>query len=221
MNHRWAARAAVVALHAALLLALWQHRPARLDDAGERRATTVQLILPRRQPPPPEASRVPPPARAPALAAIEPRPFSIEAPAAPEAERAPATISAAPAPASPAEPPRTTLRLTLPPGYAASSAAARNPALSDPRSNTPRPTLEDRIADATGGAGAWVEESTSENRLQSVGALGEYRSVMRRGNTCVEVFRSRIADNTAFNGNVAPLAMRMVGKPYTCKGPGR
>ncbi|MFG6462624.1 hypothetical protein ACG04Q_13680 [Roseateles sp. DXS20W] len=221
MNHRWAARAVVAALHAALLLALWQHRPARLDDARERRSTTVQLILPRRPPPPPsEAGRMPPPARAPALAAIEPRPFSIEAPAAPEAERVPASPAPA-APTQPAEPPRAALRLTLPPGYAASSAAARNPALSDPRSNTPRATLEDRIADATGGAGAWVEESTSENRLQSVGALGEYRTVMRRGNTCVEVFRSRIADNTAFNGNVAPLAMRMVGKPYTCRGPGR
>jgi len=113
-----------------------------------------------------------------------------------------------------------TLRLTLPPGYAASANARRNPALDDPRSNTPKPTLEDRIADATGGAGAWVEEPV-ENRAQSVGALGEYRTVMRQGNTCVEVFRSRIADSDPFNGNVAPLAGKMLGKPYKCKGSGR
>ena len=132
-------------------------------------------------------------------------------------------MAAQPAPAatppeiSPAEPPRTTLRLTLPPGYAASSAVARNPALGDPRSNSGRPTVEDRIADATGGAGAWVEERTSDNRAQSVGALGEYRTVLRRGDTCVEIFRSRISDTDAFNSNVAPRAGRMLGKPYKCK----
>ena len=105
----------------------------------------------------------------------------------------------------------------LPPGYAASSASARNPALSDPRSNTARPTFEDRIADATGGAGAWVEEQTSDNRAQAVGALGEHRSVMRRGNTCVEIFRSRISDTDPFNSSVAPRAGKMMGKPYKCK----
>lgn len=125
--------------------------------------------------------------------------------------------AATPAQAHPAEPPRTTLRLTLPPGYAASSAAARNPALSDPRSNTPRPTLEDRIAEATGGAGAWVEESTSDNRAQAVGAQGDHRSVFRRGDTCVEVFRSRITDTDSFNGNVAPRTVSMLGRPYKCK----
>ncbi|WP_457428170.1 hypothetical protein, partial [Roseateles sp. P5_E7] len=122
--------------------------------------------------------------------------------------------------APPAEPPRSTLRLMLPPGYAASTAAARNPALNDPRSNTPRPTLEDRIADATGGAGAWVEEPVDNHSLV-VGALGDHRTVMRRGNTCVEVFRSRIADSDPFNSSVAPRTVPMVGKSYTCKGPGR
>ncbi|MFN3860894.1 MAG: hypothetical protein ACK4R2_05435, partial [Roseateles sp.] len=122
-----------------------------------------------------------------------------------------------PAAAPPAEPPRTALRLTLPPGHAASAAAARNPALDDPRSNTPRLTLEDRIADATGGAGAWVEENTSDNNAQAVGALGEHRTVMRRGNICQEMFRSRISDTDPFNGTVAPRAPRMLGKPYKCR----
>ena len=83
-------------------------------------------------------------------------------------------------------------------------------------SNTPRLTLEDRIADATGGAGAWVEEP-KENHSLVVGALGDRRTVMRRGNTCVEVFRSRIADSDPFNNSVAPRTVPMVGKSYKCR----
>lgn len=213
MNHRWLARILVAALHAALLAGLWFHRPEALDSHGERRLTTVRLILP-----PPPRPRAPPPTAAtprvvPTLPRLAPPPAAAAATPPPGAA-APVTP---PALAQPVEPPRTTLRLTLPPGYAASSAAARNPALSDPRSNTPRPTLEDRIADATGGAGAWVEESTSDNRAQAVGAQGDRRSVFRRGDTCVEVFRSRIADTDSFNGNVAPRTVSMLGKPYKCK----
>lgn len=216
MNHRWIARGGVVGLHVALLAALWLHQPGRRDDTRDRRLTTVRLVQPkpRQTPPPPTAPAVTPPRTpAPALPDIAPPAFTTEpTPAA----AAPAAVPAVPD-TPPAEPPRTTLRLTLPPGYAASAAAARNPALSDPRSNTPRLTLEDRIADATGGAGAWVEEQTSENRSQSVGALGEHRTVMRRGNTCVEIFRSRISDTDPFNGNVAPRAAKMMGKPYKCR----
>jgi len=215
MNHHWVARGLVAGLHLLLFAALWLHRPPLLQDAGQRRVTTVRLILP----PPPRPTPAPRPPEAPTqhrpapeLVNVAPLPFTTEAPA-------PITLIPAPPPTAtaPAEPPRTALRLTLPPGYAASAAAARNPALSDPRSNTPRPTLEDRIADATGGAGAWVEESTGENRSQEVGAQGGRRTVMRRGDTCVEVFRSRIADMDSFNGNVAPRAVSMVGKPYKCK----
>lgn len=218
MNHRWIARGLVVALHAVLLAALWMHRPDSPAPHEQRVVTTVRLILPTR-PAPPAAPRVSPrqpPPRDGASPVIAPPPVTADdAPPVHTARTPP--LDAAP---TPAEPPRTTLRLTLPPGYAASAnaAAARNPALRDPRSNTPRATLEDRIADATGGAGAWVEEQTSENRLQSTGALGEYRTVMRRGNTCIEIFRSRIADSEPFNSSVAPRApVRMMGQPYPCK----
>lgn len=216
MNHRWLARGLVAALHAALFAALWLHKPPSLPERGERRLTTVRLILPTparpTPPPPPPAPRtLARPADPPVVA---PPTIAIEAPSPAEPSMA---ITASPAVATTPEPPRSTLRLTLPPGYAASSAHARNPALSDPRSNTARMTLEDRIAEATGGAGAWVEESTSENRSQSVGALGDHRSVFRRGDTCVEVLRSRIGDMDAFNGNVAPRAVSMLGKPYKCK----
>ncbi len=218
MNHRWVARGVVVGLHLAVLLALWLHRPAPLPDTSDRRLTTVRII-----PPTPERRpRVEPPdipLRLPVIGDLFPVPPPPPVTAEPQAP-APESTQTAP-PATPVEAPRTTLRLTLPPGYAASANAAdaaRNPALRDPRSNTPRATLEDRIADATGGAGAWVEEPTSENRLQSVGALGEYRTVMRRGDTCVEIFRSRISDSDPFNANVAPRApTKMVGKPYKCK----
>ncbi len=217
MNGRWLARGLVAALHLALLAALWLHRPALLDGPGERRLTTVRLITPSvpRPAPAPRPELPTPRLAVPALPSL-PAPVTEPAVTTP-AVTTPALAAPAAEPAPEATPPRSTLRLTLPPGYAASSAAARNPALSDPRSNTVRPTLEDRIADATGGAGAWVEESTGENRSQAVGAQGDHRTVMRRGNTCVEIFRSRIADTDAFNGNVAPRALSMVGKPYKCK----
>ncbi|CAM3822722.1 hypothetical protein [Roseateles saccharophilus] len=215
MNPRWLARGLVAALHLALLAGLWLYRPAGLGGHDERRLTTVRLIRP--TPPRPQA----PLPRTTATPRVEPaRPQLIPPPAvatdAQPQNAAPVPI-AAPTEARPAEPARSTLRLTLPPGYAASSAAARNPALSDPRSNTPRPTLEDRIAEATGGTGDWVEESTSDNRAQAVGAQGDHRSVFRRGNTCVEVFRSRITDMDSFNGNVAPRGVSMLGKPYKCR----
>lgn len=216
MEHRWIARGLVAALHLALLAALWQHRPPLLDEPTARRITTVRLIA--APPPAPRPATATPAATPrtdpPAPPPLAPLPFTTESPTA-AAAAAPPPTAPAPAP-SPAEPPRMTLRLTLPPGYAASAAAARNPALSDPRSNRPRPTLEDRIADATGGAGAWVEERV-ENHAQSVGALGEYRTVLRRGNTCMEVFRSRISDYNAFNGSVAPSTIAMQGKAYQCK----
>ena len=219
MLHRWLARALVVALHLALLAVLLTQRSPPSNDASERRSVSMRIILPpppRSVPTPPRATpaRSVPPPRAPATTAPPPIPMADAPPAVALPTPAPPTTPPGTVPAG--EPPRTALRLTLPPGYAASSAAARNPALTDPRSNTPRPTLEDRIADATGGAGAWVEERV-ENHSQSIGALGEYRTVMRRGSTCVEIFRSRISDNNAFNSSVAPSTIAMVGKRYQCK----
>lgn len=200
MNHRWLARGFVAALHLALLVMLWQHRPPSPAGISERRLTAVRLITirprPLPQPPPlPAARRQVSPDRP----SIAPLPFDTEA-AAPVAVTPPADATA------PAESPRPALRLTLPPGYAASSAAARNPALDDPRSHTPRRSLEDRIADAAAVTGDWVAERTSDQR-----------TLLRRGDTCVEVLRSRIADQDRFNENIAPRAVSMLGKPYKCK----
>lgn len=205
MNHRWLARGFVVALHAAALLALWLHRPPRLDAPGERRVTTVRLVEPRRPAPPPREQprastmpRLPLPARPPAaVVPALPRPDD-----APPVATAP-TAAPTPEPAT-TQPPHTALRLTLPPGYAA-SASMRSAALNDPRSNTRRQTFEDRIANAAAVTGDWVEERASDGRMRR-----------RRGDTCVETEESRIAAIDRFNENVAPRTAKMTGKPYKC-----
>jgi hypothetical protein len=204
VKHRWLVRAVVAGLHLALLVAFWLHRPTRLGEHGEQRLTTVRLIAPA---PPPRTSRMPPPTAAPR---VEPprlaQPALIAPPTVDIASEPKVAGDATPSPtALPSTQPTTTLRLTLPPGYAA-SAAARNPALGDPRSNTARRTLEDRIADAAGVTGEWVMERTSD-----------HRTLMRRGDTCMEMFRSRIADTDPFNNNVAPRTVPMYGQPYKCK----
>jgi len=202
VKRHWLARGLVAALHLGLLAALWLHKPASLPEPAEKRLTTVRLIMPPpRLPPPQNTSRVQTP-RPPEPRLIAAPPIAVE----PQATPPDTATATPPAVATPADPTRSTLRLTLPPGYAASSAAARNPALSDPRSNTPRPTLEDRIADAAGATGDWVAERTSD-----------HRTLLRRGDTCVQVLRSRIADMDRFNENVAPRAVSMLGKPYKCK----
>lgn len=205
MNHRWIARGLVIGLHIALLAALWLHQPTRRDDTRAPRLTTVRLVQPKpRQTPPPAPQAVAMPrAQAPALRDI-PLPTFITEPT-PTAITSPGPPSPSPE-APPAEPPRTTLRLTLPPGYAASAAAARNPAFSDPRSNSVKPTLESRIANAAAVTGEWVEERTSDGRTRR-----------RRGDTCVETQESRIASIDRFNQSVAPRAAAMTGQAYKCQ----
>lgn len=208
-SQRWTARGAVVGLHLLLLAAAWQHRPKPLDTVNPQR---ISLRWLRPAPPAPARPSDTPPARpplpqlAPAPEPLPPLPWTVAPQAAPDPS-APSTSNAGPVTPN-AEPtaPRTTLRLTLPPGYAASSAAARNPALSDPRSNTARRTLEDRIADAAGATGEWVSER-----------VDDHRTLLRRGDTCVEVLRSRIGDMDRFNESVAPRTVPMFGKPYKCK----
>jgi hypothetical protein len=201
MDRRWLARGLVIALHAGLLAALWLHRGPSRDATSERRLTTVRLLPPERatprtsQPPP----RLPPATRAPVPAA----------PRLPDLPDEPAPVSTAitlppPETAPPAEPPRTALRLTLPPGHAA-SASVRSAALNDPRSNTRRQTFEDRIANAAAATGDWVEERAGDGRMRR-----------RRGDTCVETEESRIAVIDRFNENVAPRTAKMTGKPYKC-----
>lgn len=204
MDHRWLARGVVVALHAAALLALWLHRAPRVEPPGERRFTTIRLIAPQRArlPPPERVRAVAPPLKSPPV--VQSPAISVETARPDDVATAPAAATAPGATAT--EPARTTLRLTLPPGYAASSAAARNPALSDPRSNSVKPTLESRIANAAAVTGEWVDERTSDGRMRR-----------RRGDTCVETQESRIASIDRFNQNVAPRGAAMTGQAYKCQ----
>ena len=125
--------------------------------------------------------------------------------AAPAARREPQAITVTPAPeAAPAEPitepapgpvaveiPASVpapLNLRLP-RRAPGSGTARNPALDDPRGNTPHATMEERLAAAMGGDGRWVMERLDGDRIR-----------YRRGNQCVDVQRTRAGQLELANG---------------------
>lgn len=100
----------------------------------------------------------------------------------------------APTPAAPAPDPSVKLDLTLPRRAAAASAprSMREQLLSDPRSNTPRATVESRVA-AVAGSVDIVEERMDATRMR----------VKQRGG-CVEVHVSRNAQIDPFNQSVSP-----------------
>ncbi|KQV95585.1 MULTISPECIES: hypothetical protein [unclassified Roseateles] len=134
---------AVLLGHAALLLLIWQAR--RWPAAGEeaRRSVVLRLL-----PPPPQlhqrAARVQ--ARQPTAPSpgISPRPTPT-LPGAPDGEGAPvvAATGAALSPGAAASAPGA---LNLRPSPEILRGALANPATTDPRSNSPRPTFEERIA---------------------------------------------------------------------------
>lgn len=96
----------------------------------------------------------------------------------PAAEPQPITL-AAPAVPSSGAPLAGPLNLQLP-RSASAPWGQRNPALDDPRSNTARLTLEQRLAHAMGGDGSWTFERLDNDRVR-----------MRQGARCVMVTRSR------------------------------
>ena len=81
------------------------------------------------------------------------------------------------------------LNLALPRGASAPWRRA-NPALDDPRSNSPAPTLESRIAAALGGS-----DQITEYRLED----GSVR--LKRGNSCVIVRPNRSSTLEPFNAS--------------------
>lgn len=142
-------------------------------------------------------------------------------PAAPTADPADTPTTAARAasgPSNPATPPPP-LNLALPrqPAWrgagpraevdgGAGTGPARNPALDDPRSNTPALTLEQRIADATGASGEpWVEETLDADHRR-----------LRRGNTCIHLQRPRIAQIDPFHPSSRALPWQ-AGPPTRCR----
>jgi hypothetical protein len=124
---------------------------------------------------------------------------AISVPAAVDAP-APAPPAAAASATPPAPPP---LNLALPRGRPAPW-RERNPALEDPRSNTPRFTLEQRIAEAMGGDGEWVEEAIDADHRR-----------IRRGRTCIYLQRPRAAQLDPFHPAHRELPWQ-AGTPVRC-----
>ena len=120
----------------------------------------------------------------------------------------PQAITLPAAPIAPAEPVATgasapTLNLILP--RSASAAWHQRPqALDDPRSNTPRLTLEQKLAMAMGGDGTWVEEMIDADRRR-----------MRRGNLCVYLQRPAAAQLDPFHPANRHLPWQ-AGRPTRC-----
>ena len=199
----------MLGLHALLLvgalqLGVWRDRePARGELAP--RVVWVSASLPTA---PATPRRAVPPAPAPAQAQAQAvrTPTVPAMPAAPTTHATPAmstpeplaiTAPAAPAPSENTEAPPTArpppLNLALPGRSQGASApwhSQRNPALDDPRSNSPKPTLESRIAAALGG-----NDQITEYRLED----GSVR--LKRGNSCVVVRPNRASALDPFNGS--------------------
>lgn len=177
----------VVLLHLVLAGLLW-----RMPAWGDRLAAVPaqQPLLVRlwwAPPPPPPATpplrvdgpRVPSPKQPANPRPTEPQaitdPGAAAVGAVTEAPAAAATASALPSgPTQPAP-----LNLTLP-RAASAPWRQRNPALDDPRANTARQTMEQKLANAMGGDGSWVMERVDLNTIR-----------YRRGNECVQLIRSR------------------------------
>lgn len=188
----WATRAparlplaAVVLLHL-LLIGVWWVATQRALPGPPLAAQRPLLLrwLPRPTPPTevaaPSRERRTPASRtqrerqAPEPAAIT-VPMTVPSTAGPTASPQPE----APAPAAAASSPAPPLDLRLPTGPAATW-RQRHPALDDPRANTPRLTLEQKLEQAMGGDGQWREERVDEDRV-----------VFRRGSECIVATRSR------------------------------
>lgn len=134
--------------HAGLLLLLWQGRLWPATSGDTRRALVLRWVAPVPPPTPRRVStEVPPWPGVPVLTRpIAPPDFAVAlpAPAGPGGDAAPAgSAAAAPAPALAAS---VGGALDLRPRADVLRGALANPATTDPRSNTPRPTFEERIA---------------------------------------------------------------------------
>jgi hypothetical protein len=105
-----------------------------------------------------------------------------------------APVESAPPTGPPPAPAQAPLNLALP-RSASAPWRARNPALDDPRSNTAKLTLEQKLANAMGGDGSWHEERLDLDTIR-----------WRRGSECIVATRSRagqleLGSNGAFRNS--------------------
>ncbi len=187
---RSAVLAAVLLAHALLwwgaqALGVWRERRPPPPAAPPLQVRVVVLPVP-----PPDDVALPVPApHPPSPVPMSPPSVALQVP--PSAPPALQWIAppAPPATAAVPAPPAAPLVLDLPRG---ASAPARSPALDDPRANTRRPTLESRIAGATGGdtdtGGAWTEEPMAGGLMR-----------VRRGRECWIVAPNRDSQLDPFN----------------------
>jgi hypothetical protein len=190
---------AIAGLHIALLALLASRTHPVSPPAAWSELRLIPLLLrpePKAPAPRPVEQRSPSAKPAPAGADAA----TSHEPASPTGSPLPTTAEQLPATAT--APGRSTLQLTLP---NLSAGARRNPAMDDPRGNTPTSSIGQKLVAAMGGDGRWEEE-----------IMGEGRRRMRRGNTCVDVQRSRNAELNPFNESVAPTPWS-VTSPYTCE----
>jgi hypothetical protein len=185
--------AAVLALHLGLVLALlgaraWPDRQAAAPAPTiEVRLIQVAPLAEVARPAPqrelPARARLTAPGRREAQAITLPSPVTSQ-PAPPAATSEPALE------ATSSNPPA--LRLDLPRGASAPE-RWRQPALDDPRANTPRRTLEALIAGTMGGDDRLIEEPLGDGRIR-----------YRRGSDCIVVHPARGALIDPFNQSASP-----------------
>lgn len=203
----------VLVLHLAVLagalrLGVW---PERLQQTT-RTPLSVQLIWQRLAAPRPAQSTDPVPAKPPPVRrSAAPRTADHSAtPATPQAADPAlqaitlppaAAIEPSPGPAAPASAPA--LNLALPRG-AWAAWRQRPPALDDARANTPKLTMEQKLAMAMGGEGDWVEEVIDADHRR-----------MRRGNVCVYLQRPAAAQLDPFHAANRNLPWQ-AGRPTRC-----
>ncbi len=195
MNLRWTERGPVVVLvllaHVALL---WAWRFAATTAPRERAAveprnvTVLRLIEARPQQPAAQPTRAPAAPRSPITVSrpSPPRPDAA-APAAPQAITLPAEAEAA------ASAPPRALDLSLPRAEAAPAQRTMKEQLrNDPRTNSPRASIESRVA-AVAGSSAMTEERMDDTVTR-----------VRQNGKCIEVHVSRDAQTQPWNQSHSP-----------------
>jgi len=194
--------AAVLVLHLGLALVLlgaraWPDRQAGLAPKEievrlilmaplvEGTRPVAEPALPARAPQPKLARRAEPQAiTLPAAVASQPPLPAADVTAAPEPAPAPAPAAESSAASA--------LRLDLP-RAASAPQRWRQPALDDPRANTPRRTLESMIAGTMGGDNRLIEEPLGDGRIR-----------YRRGSDCIVVHLARSGLIDPFNQSASP-----------------
>jgi hypothetical protein len=191
---RWAVGAVVLLIH---VLLLWTWRFVATPTPRERGPSaaptiTVLRLIPAQAPAPEMRDAAPPPAAVPTVKSGQTAQAKRDAPrpAAPQA----ITVLASPelAASAPAATPRE-LELSLPRAVAApAQQTMKDQMRNDPRANSPRRSIETRVAEVSGTT-AMTEERMDDTKTR-----------LRQNGSCIEVHVSRDAQTNPWNQNHAP-----------------